>query len=90
MTNVVIASAARTAVGSFSGAFAKVPAHDLGAAVEQHRHVLLRQAEVRCRHRVPQARALPGPVRVDHLVQPGADPPEHGAVLLGVPFHFQI
>ena len=35
MTNVVIASAARTAVGSFSGAFANTPAHDLGAAVLQ-------------------------------------------------------
>ncbi|MEL6315258.1 MAG: acetyl-CoA C-acetyltransferase [Pseudomonadota bacterium] len=33
MTNVVIASAARTAVGSFSGSFAGTPAHDLGAAV---------------------------------------------------------
>ncbi|PIV77960.1 MAG: acetyl-CoA C-acyltransferase [Rhodobacteraceae bacterium CG17_big_fil_post_rev_8_21_14_2_50_63_15] len=33
MTNVVIASAARTAVGSFCGAFANTPAHDLGAAV---------------------------------------------------------
>lgn len=33
MTNVVIASAARTAVGSFLGSFAKVPAHELGAAV---------------------------------------------------------
>ncbi|NNF90120.1 MAG: acetyl-CoA C-acetyltransferase [Boseongicola sp.] len=33
MTNVVIASAARTPVGSFGGAFANVPAHDLGAAV---------------------------------------------------------
>ena len=33
MTHVVIASAARTAVGSFSGAFATTPAHDLGAAV---------------------------------------------------------
>jgi acetyl-CoA C-acetyltransferase len=33
MTNIVIASAARTAVGSFSGAFANTPAHDLGAAV---------------------------------------------------------
>ena len=32
MTNVVIASAARTAVGSFSGSFANTPAHDLGAA----------------------------------------------------------
>ncbi|MGB0506350.1 MAG: acetyl-CoA C-acetyltransferase [Pikeienuella sp.] len=31
MTNVVIASAARTAVGSFNGSFAKTPAHDLGA-----------------------------------------------------------
>ena len=34
MTNVVIASAARTPVGSFNGAFANTPAHDLGAAVE--------------------------------------------------------
>ncbi|MCV6593910.1 MAG: acetyl-CoA C-acetyltransferase [Silicimonas sp.] len=33
MTNVVIASAARTAVGSFSGSFANTPAHDLGATV---------------------------------------------------------
>ena len=33
MTNVVIASAARTGVGSFGGSFAKTPAHDLGTAV---------------------------------------------------------
>jgi acetyl-CoA C-acetyltransferase len=33
MTNVVIVSAARTAVGSFLGSFAKVPAHELGASV---------------------------------------------------------
>ncbi|GAA4225634.1 acetyl-CoA C-acetyltransferase [Sagittula marina] len=33
MTNVVIASAARTGVGSFCGSFANTPAHDLGAAV---------------------------------------------------------
>jgi acetyl-CoA C-acetyltransferase len=33
MTNIVIASAARTAVGSFGGAFANTPAHDLGSAV---------------------------------------------------------
>ncbi len=32
MTDIVIASAARTAVGSFNGAFANTPAHDLGAA----------------------------------------------------------
>ncbi|MCP5085227.1 MAG: acetyl-CoA C-acetyltransferase [Rhodobacteraceae bacterium] len=31
MTNVVIASAARTAVGSFLGSFANTPAHELGA-----------------------------------------------------------
>jgi len=31
MTNVVIASAARTAVGSFNGSFANTRAHDLGA-----------------------------------------------------------
>ncbi len=33
MTNIVIASAARTPVGSFLGAFANTPAHDLGATV---------------------------------------------------------
>ncbi|MEC7764660.1 MAG: acetyl-CoA C-acetyltransferase [Pseudomonadota bacterium] len=33
MTNVVIASAARTPVGSFNGSFANTPAHDLGATV---------------------------------------------------------
>lgn len=33
MTNVVIASAARTPVGSFLGSFANVTAHDLGKAV---------------------------------------------------------
>lgn len=31
--SIVIASAARTAVGSFNGSFANTPAHDLGAAV---------------------------------------------------------
>ncbi len=33
MTDVVIASAGRTPVGSFAGAFAATPAHDLGTAV---------------------------------------------------------
>ncbi|MGI3183922.1 acetyl-CoA C-acetyltransferase [Nioella aestuarii] len=33
MTNVVIASAARTAVGSFLGSYANTPAHDLGVVV---------------------------------------------------------
>ena len=31
-SSVVIASAARTAVGSFNGAFGTIPAHELGAA----------------------------------------------------------
>ena len=33
MTDIVIASAARTAVGSFGGSFANIPAHDLGSTV---------------------------------------------------------
>lgn len=33
MNDIVIASAARTAVGSFGGSFANVPAHDLGSTV---------------------------------------------------------
>ncbi len=33
MTNIVIVSAARTAVGSFLGSFANTPAHELGAVV---------------------------------------------------------
>ena len=33
MTDVVIASAARTAVGSFTGSFANIPAHELGTTV---------------------------------------------------------
>ncbi|TJX42002.1 MAG: acetyl-CoA C-acetyltransferase, partial [Mesorhizobium sp.] len=31
--SIVVASAARTAVGSFNGAFAATPAHELGAVV---------------------------------------------------------
>src|SRR5689334_14227781 len=31
-TDIVIASAARTPIGSFNGAFGSVPAHDLGKA----------------------------------------------------------
>ncbi|MBP2303412.1 acetyl-CoA acetyltransferase, partial [Azospirillum picis] len=33
MTEIVIAGAARTAIGSFNGSLAAVPAHELGAAV---------------------------------------------------------
>lgn len=35
MTTVVIASAARTAVGTFGGGFANTPVHDLGATVPE-------------------------------------------------------
>ena len=35
MTDIVIASAARTAVGSFNGAFANTPAHELGVVAIQ-------------------------------------------------------
>ena len=31
-TDIVVVGAARTAVGSFNGAFANIPAHELGAA----------------------------------------------------------
>jgi tetratricopeptide (TPR) repeat protein len=57
----------------------------LGAAVEQHRHVLLRQTAVRRVGRVPQTRAVPGPVRVDHELQPRARAPQHGPVRVGLP-----
>ena len=33
MSDIVIAAAARTAVGSFNGTLGNVPAHDLSAAV---------------------------------------------------------
>ena len=35
MTDIVIASAARTPVGSFNGAFGSLPAHDLGKVAIQ-------------------------------------------------------
>jgi len=41
--NIVIVGAARTAVGSFNGAFANTPAHDLGAAVIKN---LIEQAKL--------------------------------------------
>ena len=43
---------------------------ELGAALEQHRHVLLRQVQVCGGHLLPQAGALLGPLRVDHQLQP--------------------
>ena len=37
-SDIVIAGAGRTAVGSFNGAFANIPAHELGAAVVKDVH----------------------------------------------------
>ena len=47
MTNVVIASAARTAVGSFNGSFANTPAHELGASVLK---AVIERANVEAEH----------------------------------------
>src|SRR5436189_214978 len=46
MTDIVIASAARTPVGSFNGAFANLPAHDLGAVALGMLHVASGDADV--------------------------------------------
>ena len=45
-SSIVVASAARTAVGSFNGAFAATPAHELGAAVVRE---VLARAKVEAR-----------------------------------------
>ena len=74
--SVVIASAARTAVGSFNGAFANVPAHDLGATV-------IRESLVR-------AKVDPGEVDEVILGQiltagQGQNPARQAAMSAGVP-----
>ena len=70
MTNIVIASAARTPVGSFNGAFANTPAHDLGAAVI--RAVLERAG-------VDAGRGLGDHPRPGADRRPGAEPGAAGA-----------
>ena len=52
---IVVASAARTPVGSFNGAFANTPAHELGAVVDQGR------AGARRRRRRGSRRSHPRP-----------------------------
>jgi acetyl-CoA C-acetyltransferase len=76
MSHVVIASAARTPVGSFNGAFANVPAHELGAAA-------IREA---------LARAGIEPAEVDEVVlgqvltaAEGQNPARQAAMAAGLP-----
>ena len=76
MTDIVIVSAARTAVGSFNGAFAGVPAHDLGAAVIK---AALERAKV-------------APAEVDEVILgqvlgagQGQNPARQAAIKAGVP-----
>ena len=74
--SVVIASAARTAVGSFNGAFANVPAHELGAAAIKE----------------SLARAKVDPAEVDEVIMgqiltagEGQNPARQAAMAAGVP-----
>ncbi|WP_306028730.1 acetyl-CoA C-acetyltransferase [Stappia sp. MMSF_3263] len=75
-TDVVIVSATRSAVGSFNGAFANTPAHELGAAV-------IRSA---------LERASVAPADVDEVVfgqvltaGQGQNPARQAAILAGIP-----
>ena len=62
-TEIVIASAKRTAVGSFNGAFANTPAHDLGAAAITAALAAAKVERGRSRRSHPRAdsRGRPGP-----------------------------
>jgi acetyl-CoA C-acetyltransferase len=74
--SIVIASAARTAVGSFSGAFADIPAHELGAAAIKG---ALERAQV-------------APAEVDEVIMgqiltagQGQNPARQAAIAAGIP-----
>ncbi|EHL96758.1 acetyl-CoA C-acetyltransferase [Acetobacteraceae bacterium AT-5844] len=76
MTDIVIASAARTPVGAFNGAFASVPAHTLGAAAIQ----------------AALARAKVEPGEVDEVIlgqiltaAAGQNPARQASVAAGIP-----
>jgi len=76
MTDIVIVSAARTAVGSFNGAFGAVPAHELGA-------VAIKAA-------LERAKVQPGEVNEVILGQvldsaQGQNPARQAAIKAGVP-----
>lgn len=78
MSDIVIVAAARTAVGSFSGAFASTPAHDLGA-------VVIKEA---------LARAAVAPEEVDEVILgqvltagQGQNPARQASIKAGLPIH---
>ncbi|MDP3255830.1 acetyl-CoA C-acetyltransferase [Bosea sp. (in: a-proteobacteria)] len=75
-TDIVIVSAARTAVGAFNGAFANTPAHELGAAA-------IKEA---------LARAKVDPADVDEVIMgqiltagQGQNPARQAAMIAGIP-----
>jgi acetyl-CoA C-acetyltransferase len=77
--DVVIVSAARTPVGSFNGAFATMPAHDLGAfaikaALERAGIEPGRVSEVIMGQILTAARPEPGPPGLDRRRHPGGKP----------------
>src|SRR3984885_9225705 len=77
MTEVVIVSAARTPVGSFNGAFASVPAHDLG--------------KVAIQSALSRAKVTPGEVSEVILGQiltaaQGQNPARQASVNAGIPY----
>jgi acetyl-CoA C-acetyltransferase len=77
MSDIVIAAAARTPVGSFNGAFASVPAHQLGsvAIVEAMKRARVQPAEV-------------SEVIMGQILAAGAgqNPARQAAVAAGIPF----
>src|ERR1700685_1844560 len=77
MTDVVIAAAARTPIGSFNGSLSSLPAHDLGkvAIVEA-----LRRAEV------APAEGREGGLREILHAGEGRGPPRQAAVAAGIPY----
>ena len=63
---------------------------ELGAALEQHRHVLLREVKVCGVHLLLEAGALPGPLRVDHQLQPWACSFVDRAICISIPLFFVL
>ena len=76
MSNIVIASAARTAIGAFNGGLASVPAHELGAAV-------IREALLRARTEAAEVNeVILGQVL---SAGQGQNPARQAAIAAGIP-----
>jgi acetyl-CoA C-acetyltransferase len=76
MSNIVIASAARTAIGAFNGGLASVPAHELGAAV-------IREALLRAKTEAAEVNE----VILGHVLTAGQgqNPARQAAIAAGLP-----